>query len=202
MRAAAVILGVAAAILLLLVPYYGRFLVVEDPLERADVIYVLGGSRADRPLEAADLYLQGYASKILLSDALREGAETTLRQRGIHVPGEAERARDLLIRVGVPPDAIIVSDSTHNSTTDEAASAREFAARQGWRSIIVVTSRLHTRRAGMVMRGALSGGGIRAIMRGTRHETTDPAHWWRHRNDVRLTLSELQKLIVYALRLG
>lgn len=42
----------------------GRFMAAEDPLERADAIFVFAGSYIERPLEAADLYLDGYAPNI------------------------------------------------------------------------------------------------------------------------------------------
>ena len=48
----------AALFLLLLAflaPRLGRWLVVEDPLDKADVIYVLSGTIYERPLEAVDL---------------------------------------------------------------------------------------------------------------------------------------------------
>ena len=39
----------------------GAFLVVQDPLEKADAIFVLGGTRYERPLEAVELYNAGWA---------------------------------------------------------------------------------------------------------------------------------------------
>ena len=44
----------------------GAWLVVEDPLEKADAIFVLGGTRYERPLEAVDLYKAGWAPRIML----------------------------------------------------------------------------------------------------------------------------------------
>ena len=38
----------------------GRFLAREDPLRPADVIFVLAGTRVERPLEAADLFRDGF----------------------------------------------------------------------------------------------------------------------------------------------
>jgi hypothetical protein len=39
----------------------GRWLVREDTLARADALYVLGGSVGERPVEAGDLFLAGWA---------------------------------------------------------------------------------------------------------------------------------------------
>ena len=59
-----VLVFVAAAVFL---PFAGRFLATEDPLERADAIVVLGGARAERWLEAVDLHHEGWATTIVLS---------------------------------------------------------------------------------------------------------------------------------------
>src|SRR3972149_4311015 len=45
-----------------------RFLIVQDPLEKVDVIVVLSGGRRDeRVRQAADLYKEGDAPPVLLS---------------------------------------------------------------------------------------------------------------------------------------
>jgi uncharacterized SAM-binding protein YcdF (DUF218 family) len=66
-----VLAGVVAAVWLAREPLLsaaGRFLIVEDPLDRSDVIVVLSGGRKDeRVRQAADLYKAGYAPRVLLS---------------------------------------------------------------------------------------------------------------------------------------
>ncbi len=62
--AIAVIAVVAAGVLLRAA---GRYLIVEQALERSDAIVVLGGSRVDRWLEAVDLYRAGWTRYIVLS---------------------------------------------------------------------------------------------------------------------------------------
>src|SRR6185437_7348532 len=53
----------------------GRVLQHEDPLSHADAIFVLAGTRAERWLEAVDLYREGYASTIVLSPGIVEPGE-------------------------------------------------------------------------------------------------------------------------------
>ena len=45
-------------------PFAGRFLVREDPLEPADAIFVLAGGAVDRWLESVDLYREQYAKSV------------------------------------------------------------------------------------------------------------------------------------------
>jgi len=87
----------------------GRFLVVQDPLEKADVIIVLSGGRRDeRVRQAADLYHQGYAPLVLLS-----GGE---EMAGISVP---EMLRRQALALGIPPDALL-SEPDSTSTAQQA----------------------------------------------------------------------------------
>ena len=55
--ALALFLAASAAAVWLLY-YGGRYLQHEDPLQKADAIFVLSGTRLERPLEAMDLYNQ------------------------------------------------------------------------------------------------------------------------------------------------
>ena len=158
-------------------PFLGRFLSVEDPLDLADAIYVLGGSRADRPLEAADLYEAAYAGHIVLSDGYADSATRLLRQKGFRVPGDADTARTILLQLGVPEEAIVILPGNPGSTRDEAITIRTLALEKGWRTIIVVTSKLHTRRARLAMQRYLDPAGVRVIMRGSRYDGADPLRY-------------------------
>ena len=56
----------------------GSLLVVEDPLAKADAIFVLGGTRYERPLEAVDLYKAGWAPRITLMRQISDYGELEL----------------------------------------------------------------------------------------------------------------------------
>ena len=80
-------LAAVALIALVLATYgftqVGRFLTKEDPLQTADAIAVLSGTSMDRPLEAADLFKDGYAPRIVLTHEMREGSYGALAARGV-----------------------------------------------------------------------------------------------------------------------
>lgn len=202
LRTLAIIVVVAFALLAYAFTGVGRFLTKEDPLEKADAIAVLAGTRMDRPLEAADLYRLGYAPRIVLSRNIQEQSFTALAARGLTLPPDADVARDLLARLGIPRDAIIVPDRTHDNTAQEAQTLRQLAIANGWRRLIVVTSKYHLRRAGFAMRRELAGTGVEVEMRGTRYDTVNPERWWTSRTDWRWVLSEGGKLVAYELGLG
>lgn len=180
----------------------GPFLYAEDPLQRADAIFVLAGTRMERPLEAADLYLQGWAPRIVLTQEVPDTGIVALRRRGFDLPDSAEFAREMMVRVGVPPTAIEILPGIHDSTAHEADTFRRVAESRHWSRVIVVTSKFHTRRGGFAVRRAMNGSGIEVLMRGSRYDAADPEHWWRTRGDVRWAVSETQKLVAYAFGLG
>jgi uncharacterized SAM-binding protein YcdF (DUF218 family) len=180
----------------------GSYLYAEDPLQRADAICVLAGTRMERPLEAADLYLQGWARHIVLTEETPDSGIVTLERRGFDFPSNAEIARDIMVRLGVPSTAIEILQEIHDSTAHEANSLRRIAVARGWKRIIVVTSKFHTRRGGFAIRRELKGSGTDVIMRGSRYDSADPVHWWRTRAGVRNAINETQKLAAYALGVG
>jgi uncharacterized SAM-binding protein YcdF (DUF218 family) len=177
-------------------PRLGAWLVVEDPLQKADAIFVLGGTIYERPLEAVDLYHEGWAPRMLLVRQYPDSGEAELRRRGIAYKREIDLQVDVLMRLGVPQSAIEIL-SERNSTKDEADALRDIVASKGWRRIIVVTSKQHTRRARMVMNQRLANTSAQAIVRASRYDESDVASWWRDRSTLRFTLFETQRLIAY-----
>ena len=115
----------------------GRFLTKEDSLQKADAIAVLAGTSMNRPLEAADLYKEGYASRIVLTHEMPEASYEALAARGVTVPAEADEQREILVRLGVPANAIVLPLRIHDNTAQEAQTLRELAVKNRWRRIIV-----------------------------------------------------------------
>ena len=197
---------VAAIIALALLAYafanVGRFFTADDPLQKADVIFVLAGSTMDRPLEAVDLYQQGYAPRIVLTRDTPEQALLITAKRGVVLPLKADAARDAMIQLGVPAAAIIVPPRVHDNTAQEAQTLRVLAAEQRWRRVIVISARYQARRARMAMRRELKNTDIDVEVRGTRYDVVNPDRWWTSRSDVRWVLNEGAKLLAYELGLG
>ena len=197
--------AIAAPLVLLsvlAVPRLGPFLVAEDPLATADAIYVLGGTLYERPLEAADLYRDGWAPRVLMSRQMSDGAERELANRGVEVPHEIDMQIRVMGQLGVPASAIDVLNDGQDSTADESDALLAIASQRKWSRVIVVTSKQHTRRAGLAMRRKLAGSGITIIMRASRYDRSDVEHWWQNRSTLRFTLFETQRYVAYWLRLA
>lgn len=180
----------------------GRFLAAEDPLQRSDAIFVFAGTKVERPLEAADLYREGYAPRIVVTRAVVEQATFDLERRGIRIATEYDLNREVLLRVGVPEAALVSPRFIHDNTAEEARTLRELAVQHNWRRVILVTSKYHLRRAKLAAQRQLRGTNVEVLARGSRYDDSTPARWWTRRGDIRWLATEVPKLIAYALGAG
>lgn len=191
---------IGAPLLLLLAIFalsrLGAFLVVQDPLARADAIFVLGGTRYERPLEAVELYNAGWAPTVTLMQQIADNGEVDLMKRGVPYNREVDEQIEVMGRLGVPRSAIVVMEQA-NSTADEATALRDIATRRQWKRVIIVTSKQHTRRARLVMRRRLAGTGVEIVVRSSRLDAADVDRWWQNRSTLRFTLFETQRLLGY-----
>ena len=174
----------------------GAFLVVQDPLQKADAIFVLGGTRYERPLEAVELYKAGWAPTVSLMRQIADYGEVDLIKRGVPYKREVDEQIEVMGRLGVPASAIVVLNEA-NSTAEEGTALREIATRREWKRVIIVTSKQHTRRARLVMRRRMAGTGIEVVVRASRLDTADVDRWWQNRSTLRFTLFESQRLLGY-----
>ncbi len=198
----------AAAILILAVsaiaflPFAGRYLVYQDPIEKSDAVVVLAGARVERWLEGVELYRAGWAPQIVISPGRIEEAELELRSKGIRFPSDAELARDAMLQMRVPAAAVETLQRSLDNTAQEAEAVHQLASERRWTRVIVVTSKYHTRRARFAFVREFRGTNVQILMRASRYDTSTPERWWAHRADSRYVLSELEKLIAYKLGLG
>jgi uncharacterized SAM-binding protein YcdF (DUF218 family) len=109
--------------------YPEKILCVDSGKVSAEVIVVLGGGQHERPLRAAELFRQRAAPRILICGA-----------------GDDEINRGILIRAGVPAAAIEI-ESTSATTRENAEAALKLLRAEKVRSVILVTSWYHSRRA-------------------------------------------------------
>ena len=196
LRLCKILLTASAAAVLLFLPFAGRFFSAADPLQRGDAIVVLAGSRVDRWLEAVDLFKEGWAPRVVLSPGPVSTLEVKLRGEGLRLPREGDLARDAVLSLGVPADAVTVMPGGVDNTAAEAAALRRWLP-PGSQRVIVVTSPYHLRRAGYAFRREFAGTGTEIVMHGSRYTEARPARWWSRRDDVRYLMNEMPKFLAY-----
>lgn len=196
--------GIAIALTLLAATVFftvGRWLIVEDPLSHADVIVVLSGRLPERAVEAARVYQAGYADQIWISPPISPVEE--LKAMNISYLGEDFYNEKVLIAQGVPPDAIRILDRPDANTEAEVRQTVEELRALNYHSVIVVTSKPHTRRVRTIWR-KLVGSDPHMMVHYAHDDPYDGAHWWRHTVDaldvVRETLGLLNAWAGFPLR--
>jgi uncharacterized SAM-binding protein YcdF (DUF218 family) len=182
-RRSVVLVAIACAFLaLMLLAFFGvgRWLVVEDPLGKARAIAVLSGRMPLRALEAAKLYRQGYASEVWLTRTSEPGE--SLKTMGISFEGEEVYSTRVLIHEGVPANAIHVLEPPIVNTADEVRVISKALEREKDGSVVLVTTKPHTRRVRLLWR-KLAPEECHAIVRAAADDPFDPRHWWRTTGD-------------------
>jgi uncharacterized SAM-binding protein YcdF (DUF218 family) len=170
----------------------GNLLVAPDALPpHSDAVVVLTGSIAGeevRRQEAMRLIREGRADTLVLSAPqvtyLGEWVPTLLRRHIEKIYGS-----DLARRVLLCP---------HNatSTREEAEALRPCLEREGWRTVVVVTSNYHTRRARHIWREVVNDARspLRVFVHGAADGDFDARGWWCRRRYAKTFLEESIKL--------
>jgi uncharacterized SAM-binding protein YcdF (DUF218 family) len=130
---------------ILLAWFAAEHLIVEQPIERAEAILILGGSAAyiERTQKAAQLFKDEIAPKIFLTNDGTKAGWSKKEQRN---PPYVELAEQSLIGQGIPKKNIEILPTITKSTQDEANLLVKTAKERNLKSILLVTSPYHTRR--------------------------------------------------------
>lgn len=136
--------------LLFYTPFFWFFaepLKIADPPRKADVVVVFAGGVGEsgkagqgyeeRVAYAVELYKDGYASRIVLSSGY------------IYAIKETDLMKAWAISKGVPAEAVIIENEAGN-TYENVKFTNAILERNGWRSILVVSSPYHMRRVSLV----------------------------------------------------
>lgn len=206
MRAAAIIaafvLAFCVLLFLLRVPLLrgiGNLLIVEDEPVHAPVLFLHNGDADSRALHAAKLYKQGLAEQILLPRA--EVSPSV--ERGI-APHDTDVSIQLLAQAKVPGEAVtlLAGNEGASSTWDEAQMLADWVKIHPVERILVVTTRMHSRRTRWTLRRALRTLEVspQLVMLPAEHWDFDSDTWWRSERGFLFVVNEYLKLLYYHLK--
>ncbi|MCU0379160.1 MAG: YdcF family protein [Bacteroidales bacterium] len=174
----------------------GGWLVKEDVPVHADAMVLLMGGISDRVLQAADLYRERRAGRLIIVEESM-GSYKRLEARGIRIISNTDQAKDAAIKLGIPADSITVLPGDAKSTINEAEVIAEYLTAAGnIDTIIIVSSAPHTRRASMIFRMSLRSAhtDVSVFCSPSRYTGFDADRWWRDKEDVQVVLSEFVKI--------
>lgn len=178
-----------------------RLLIIQAPLARADAIVVLGGSAnyKERAREAARLMSEGRSQLVLLTNDNQRGPWSSAEQRNLYF---YERSLEELHNAGAPDQSVDVLMNEVSNTHEEAELVKQYAVDHGLRSVLIVTSAYHSRRAlwtfSRVFRDSGIQVGLKAVAPGS--DSPRPATWWLTARGWRLVPTEYVKMIYYVVK--
>lgn len=166
--------------------YVAESWVVDEPALHADAIVVLGDDNyyADRATHATELYRQGVAGIVVASGRrLRPNA------------GMSELMEHDLVERGVPKEKIVRFAHDADGTSEEAAALEHLAEQHKWKSVVLVTSNYHTRRARYIFQKVFPAG-IAVSVGSARDGDFDPQRWWEKRKSIKLFAREMAGMLL------
>lgn len=165
------------------------FLGPSDPLTKADAIVAIsGGDTYSRTIKAVDLYHASWAPKIIFSGAARDP----------NSPSNAEVMKQVAQANGVPLSSIETDKSSRN-THQNAILSGTLLKDNNIKTIILVTSQYHQRRASIEFAHSL-GKNVRIINQPAKDYYWNQYTWWLSPQGWYTTISELFKIPVALIR--
>ena len=160
----------------------GQYLSPSDNLTKADAIVVVSGD-TDRIQHAIDLYKQGYAPKLILSGAAKEGFTSNALAMQI----EASQS-------GIPSEDVILEEKAYN-TYENATYTKEIVLSQGIKNIILVSSPYHQRRVYETFKNVFKGSEVKLQNNPSTYSSWRSDSWWKSDKNLHLTQEESLKTL-------
>lgn len=170
----------------------GNALVYQSDLRHAEVMFVLSGSPYDRGSEAARLFAGGWANRIVCTGGI---IPHDFKALGLDYY-ESDLIRNRLLSLNVP-DSLIEVIHEGTSTKEEADIIIQYCIDHQVKSVIVLSSKFHTRRVKQVFRKRFRKAGIELCIRGAPSTQFDERTWWKSESGLLAVNNEYVKMIWY-----
>ncbi len=177
----------------------GEYLIVEHETQKADLIVCLGGKNVENALAVVDAYKKGLAPYIFRAKELKPDSLDYLKRRVKNYPTNFDLFTRIIEGFEIPEEAILSSEERVGSTIDEARLVRKFVLDRGFKSLILITSLTHSRRAWLTFKEVFKDDDIRIISLPSHYQLFNPKDWWTKRKYTKELIIEYQKLIYYTI---
>ena len=174
------------------------YIFVSDEVQPADAIFLPGGSHPTQPEYAAQLYCKGYAKWVIPSGGVSVkydkwcGVRAKAEIYNKDYQTDCEFFTDVLMKNGVPPDAII-GENKSGHTRDNAFFSRDTVAEKGIeiKSAIIVCKAFHARRCLMLYQMAFPN--VKMIVCPVHCFGITKENWYRSEQGINRVLGELSR---------
>jgi uncharacterized SAM-binding protein YcdF (DUF218 family) len=187
--------------------------IIDAPVTHADAIIVLGGGLEYRPFAAAHIYsnlvhrnsalpasqhvsISAFPSPVIL---ITQPELPPTAQMGLTVP-EFVTARQVLLKLGVPENAIQMLGTNVTSTRDEALALKTWLTEHHAHSVVIPTDIFHTRRVRWIFQKALRGSRAEVHVAAVEVPRYTATNWWHHEEGLIAFQNEVIKFGYYRLK--
>ncbi|KPJ99508.1 MAG: hypothetical protein AMJ60_04855 [Desulfobacterales bacterium SG8_35] len=178
----------------------GSLLVVQDipPKAEAAVVLNTGVDIYPRLMEAASLYKQIKAAKVVINGNRKTDILRGLESSGYDPPCKWYATDiSILTHLGVAKDHIVaISAEDAYDTISEAKIVGEILINNGMTSVIITTSKFHSRRARHIW-SRMYKEKLRIYVASAQNDPFDPGAWWKDGRQIRWVLSEYGAWLYY-----
>lgn len=175
---------------------FGSFLVYESALPpSADAMAILSGSPYDRANTAV---LLDYQMKVpfFICTGKNQSGDLRVFKDSVY---ECDLLQIQLVKNKVDSNRIVLLKQG-TSTAEEADALLTYALSHQIDSLIIVSSKFHTRRIKSVFVSKYKKAGIEVFIHGAASSTYDETQWWKSENGLIALNNEYLKLLYYIVR--
>jgi uncharacterized SAM-binding protein YcdF (DUF218 family) len=162
----------------------GRLIYKKDALRPADVIVILAGEDEERVEYGAYLFRKNLAKK---NRVIMAGGPAVWKYSW------ADLMKEHAEYIGIPGKNILLEDKSR-STEEDAKYTKEILSKYGYKSLILVTSPYHSKRAFTIFQKVM-GKDIKVISAPVENSWFQFDEWWKRRRDRSMVLSEFSKFL-------
>jgi len=161
-----------------------EMLIKKDEIKPADVIVVLAGEQEERVR---------YGTKLLEDDWARKDRIIMAGGPLVWKYTWASLMKDQAESLGIPGIKILLEDKSR-STEEDALYTKEILQQNGFKSIILVTSPYHSKRASLIFERVM-GREFKIISAPVDESWFSIDDWWKRRRDRAIVLNEFSRYI-------
>ena len=167
-------------------------MIVEDISQEVEAGFILSGSVMERTNEA----MKTYQIESPLFVCMGSTVSADLEAYG-QIRTDADLCRDALLRQGADSSAVRVM-KRGMSTFEESEEILGYSVAQGFKRIMIISSKFHTRRIDKVFRKKFREKGIEIVIRGAVPKSYKTDTWWQEESGMIFVTNEYLKLLYYA----
>ncbi len=173
----------------------GDYLVVEHEAQKADLIVCVAGSDLERAPAVIDLFKKDLAPYIFRAKKVEPYGFDYIKGRIKDYPDSYDTFKKILEGFEIPDKAVLSTEKRVDNITEEAMEVRSIVLDKGFKSIIIVPSRIDSRRTWMTFNKVFKDDKVMIISRPSHYQSFDPKGWWKDPRWVRELVFEYQRLI-------